>query len=142
RRWIRVYVPPDPALRAGARLLYGQWRDVGLGPALSTGALLPSHANIERLIAAYPQMEAIPAELVLRDELKPRDLLLRALAATRQGNDLQRLNTALWVSARVIPISWVVDSRLVSPRLEGWREDVLGDVDYTAIRSRASSRGP
>ena len=39
-----------------------------------------------------------------------------------------------------IPISWVVDARLVSPRLQGWREDDLGAVDYTRVRSRASSR--
>jgi hypothetical protein len=40
----------------------------------------------------------------------------------------------------IIPISWAVDARLVSPRLKGWREDDLGAVDYTRIRSLASSR--
>ena len=94
------------------------------------------------MIAAYPQAEAIPAELVLRDELKPRDALLRALAATQQRQDLGLVDQGLWVSARAIPIAWVVDARLVSPRLEGWREDVLGNVDYAAVRSRASSRRP
>ena len=39
-----------------------------------------------------------------------------------------------------IPISWVVDARLVSPRLKGWREDDLGAVDYTRVRSLGSSR--
>jgi hypothetical protein len=39
-----------------------------------------------------------------------------------------------------IPISWVVDARLVSPRLRGWHEDALGAVDYTRVRSRGSSR--
>jgi hypothetical protein len=39
-----------------------------------------------------------------------------------------------------IPISWVVDARLVSARLQGWREDDLGAVDYARVRSRASSR--
>ena len=43
-------------------------------------------------------------------------------------------------SRRFIPISWVVDARLVSPRLAGWREDDLGAVDYTGIKFRASSR--
>jgi hypothetical protein len=43
-------------------------------------------------------------------------------------------------SRRVIPISWVVDARLVSPRLSGWREDDLGAVDYTRVRSLGSSR--
>jgi len=142
RRWIRLYVPPEPALRAGARLLYAQWRDVGLGPTLSTGPLLPAHASFHRIIAAYPQEEAIAAELVLRDELKPRSPLLRALGATQQHQDLEAVDEGLWISARAIPIAWVVDARLVSPRLEGWREDVLGNVDYSAVRSRASSRRP
>ena len=39
-----------------------------------------------------------------------------------------------------IPVSWALDARLVSPRLSGWREDALGAVDYTRVRSRASSR--
>jgi hypothetical protein len=142
RRRITVSVPPDPALRAGARLLYAHWRDVGLGPALSTGPLLPSLASFFRLLAAYPQEEAIPAELVLRHELKPRELLLRALRASRQRRDLERVNGALWDAARAIPVSWVVDARVVSPRLDGWREDLLGNVDYAAVRSRASSRRP
>jgi hypothetical protein len=43
-------------------------------------------------------------------------------------------------SRTIIPISWVVDARLVSPRLSGWREDDLGAVDYTRVRSRGSSR--
>ena len=128
-------------MRTGARLLYAQWRDVGLGPQLST-ATLPANANFERMLAVYPQEEAIPAELVLRDELEPRDVLLRALGATQQHRDLELVDERLWTSARAVPIAWVVDARLVSPRLEGWREDVLGNVDYAAVRSRASSRRP
>ena len=38
-----------------------------------------------------------------------------------------------------IPISWVVDARLVSPRLKGWREDDLGAVDYAAIGVRSNT---
>jgi hypothetical protein len=140
RRLIRVFVPPDPALRAGARLLYAQWRDVGLGPQLS--AAPPAQADFQRVLAAYPQAEAIPAELILRSELEPRDALIRALAATQQGRDLALVDQGLWASARAIPVAWVADARLVSARLEGWREDVLGNVDYSAVRSRASSRRP
>ncbi len=142
RRLIRVFVPPVPALRAGARLLYAQWRDVGLGPQLSTGPLLPAQANFQRVLAVYPQEEAILAELILRNELKPHDALLRALGATEQRPDLELVDAALWISARAIPVAWVVDARLVSQRLKGWREDVLGNVDYAAVRSRASSRRP
>jgi hypothetical protein len=94
------------------------------------------------VLAVYPQKEAIPAELILRNELNPRDVLLRALGATEQLRDLELVDEGLWGSARVIPVAWVVDARLVSPRLQGWREDVLGNVDYAAVRSRASSRRP
>jgi hypothetical protein len=40
----------------------------------------------------------------------------------------------------VVPIAWVADARLVSPRLRGWREDELGSVDYGAVRLRGPSR--
>jgi hypothetical protein len=39
----------------------------------------------------------------------------------------------------VVPIAWVADARLVSPRLHGWREDELGNVDYAAVRLRGPS---
>jgi hypothetical protein len=139
---VRVYVPPGPVARASAGLLYSQWRDVGLGPRLFGGPPPAADANFQRVLAVYPQEEAIPAELILSDELNPRDALLRALGATRQRPDLERVDEGLWVSARAVPVAWVVDARLVSPRLAGWREDVLGDVDYAAVRSRASSRHP
>ena len=41
---------------------------------------------------------------------------------------------------RVVPIAWVADARLVSPRLRGWREDALGSVDYARVRPLARSR--
>jgi hypothetical protein len=40
----------------------------------------------------------------------------------------------------VVPIAWVADARLVSPRLRGWREDELGNVDYAAVKLRGPSR--
>jgi len=136
-------VPPDPALRYGARLLYAQWRDLGLGPIiLRSGPETEPNAGIERMLAAYPQEEAILAELVLRYEVGSRELLLRALSATRQRPQLERLDDQMRRRASAIPIAWVVDARLVSPRLEGWREDVLGNVDYAEVRSLASSRRP
>jgi hypothetical protein len=39
----------------------------------------------------------------------------------------------------VVPIAWVADARLVSPRLRGWREDELGSVDYAAVRLQGRS---
>jgi hypothetical protein len=137
---VRFGVPIDPALRYGAGLLYAQWRDLGLGVRLVSTPKAKVHAGLHRLIAAYPQEEALPAELVLGYGLGPRDMLLRALRVTRQRDDLQLLDDEMRGRAAAIPIAWVVDARLVSPRLDGWREDALGNVDYTLVRARASSR--
>jgi hypothetical protein len=138
---VRIAVPSEPALRFGARLLYANWRDLGLGPRL-VGESAGSDASFARLLGVYPQEEAIPAELALRNGVGSRSDLVDALAATDQAAGLQRFDDRLRTSAEVIPIAWVVDARLVSPRLQGWREDVLGNVDYTSVISRASSRGP
>jgi hypothetical protein len=140
---VSLGVPADPALRYGARLLYAQWRDLGLGPIrLVSDPGSEVNAGIERTLAAYPQEEAIPAELVLRNGAGSRDLLLRALRAPQQRSLLERLDDQMRSRAAAIPIAWVVDARLVSPRLEGWREDALGNVDYSEVRSRGSSRRP
>jgi hypothetical protein len=50
--------------------------------------------------------------------------------------------TALARGKLVVPIAWVADARLVSPRLRGWREDELGSVDYSRLRllGRSQSR--
>ena len=139
---VRIGVPGNPDLQAGARLLYGDWRDVGLGPLLVTEPARRLDGSFDRRLAAYPQAEALPAELVLRDDLGSRDLLLRALAANEQRVALAQFDENLRASARFVPVAWVVDARLVSPRLRGWNEDALGDVDYAAVRSLASSRRP
>jgi hypothetical protein len=129
---VRIEVPDDPVLRYGARLLYAQWRDLGLGPQLVTP---PARADavFQRVFAAYPQEEALPAELDPHPEV---------LAATQQHGELARINRELRAGGRIVPIAWVVDARLVSPRLEGWFEDALGNVDYAAVRSPASSPRP
>ena len=138
---VRIAVSPDPTLRYGARLLYANWRDLGLGPQLVSESS-SADASFERLLAIYPQEEAIPAELALRDGLGARAKVEHALAATDQKAELQQFDDSLRVSGAVIPIAWLVDARLVSTRLQGWREDVLGNVDYTTVISRAASRGP
>lgn len=131
RLLVRIRVPDDPTLRDGARLLYADWRDVGLGPRLVTGE--KADGSFERVFAAYPQEEALPVQLSRRSEL---------LGTTQQHGELARLDRELRKRAQIVPVSWVVDARLVSPRLQGWREDALGNVDYAAVRSLASSRRP
>jgi hypothetical protein len=142
RMHVRIGVPDDPDLRAGARVLYGDWRDIGLGPLLVTEPAAMLDGSFDRWVAPYPQAEALPAELALRDRLGSRHLLLRALAEGSQGAALARFDADLRASARFVPVAWAVDARLVSPRLQGWREDALGDVDYSTVRSLASSRRP
>lgn len=77
-----------------------------------------------------------------------RDLGLGAVAGGGSDARLERLAApypkprALTDLARgqaVVPIAWVADARLVSPRLRGWREDELGSVDYAVVRLRGRS---
>jgi hypothetical protein len=80
-----------------------------------------------------------------------RDLGLGAVAAGGSDAELERLLapyprtralTALAQGKHLIPIAWVADARLVSPRLRGWREDELGTVDYSRVTFRDRSRRP
>ncbi|MFL5945888.1 MAG: hypothetical protein ACJ74C_10695 [Gaiellaceae bacterium] len=137
---VRIGVPADATLRYGARVLYAQWRDVGLGPQLVTEPAAALDGSLTRWFASYPQAEALPAELALGARIGSRALALRALAAADQGAALDALDEDLRASARLVPVSWVVDARVVSPRLRGWSDDALGAVDYAAVRSLASSR--
>jgi hypothetical protein len=131
---ILVRLAREPALEYGADVLYGQWREAGLGPALvrvEQGA----DARLERVQAVYPQAEALPAALVLGNRLAGRETLLHALARVNQEADLAGVDRRLRTPASVIPIALVTDARLVSRRLAGWREDLLGTVDYTNVKA-------
>lgn len=143
---VRVAVPPDPDRRYAAELVTAHWRELGLaagvrteprfGERLAAGRLGAWH---RRLSALYPLDEALPAALLLpRDGSSPwgerssaaREELLRALAAADQRTSLERADAAVQAAAAVVPLAWAMDARLVSPRLDGWRQDVLGVVDY------------
>jgi hypothetical protein len=121
-RTVRIAVPADPTLQYGARLLYAQWRELGLGVRL-VGQKAPADADVLRVRAAYPQDEALVGLLGLP----------APLAAVDQRPALDVLDVRLRKSALVIPVSWVADARWVSPRVRGWSQDVLGDVDYTRL---------
>jgi hypothetical protein len=120
---VRIAVPDSPTLRYGARILYAQWREVGLGPRLVAQQGL-ADADFERALAVYPQQEALLGALGLKTALGDND---QHAAFASVGARLRR-------DATVVPICWVADARLVSPRLSGWHEDVLGDVDYGVLR--------
>jgi hypothetical protein len=122
---VRIGVPRDPTLGYGARILFAQWREVGPGPELVPSGTA-SEASFLRVRAAYPQDEAVLGPLGLPADLGSDD----------QGTAYDRLDDNLRDNAAVIPVCWVADARLVSPRLSGWSEDVLGDVDYTRVNPR------
>jgi hypothetical protein len=132
---IAVRIARPAPLAYGADVLYGQWREAGLGPQL-VAAAAPADARFERLLAPYPQAEALPAALVLGEGLSGRDDLLLALARVNQGVELAAVDRKLRAAAQAIPIAWVTDARLVSRRLTGWRQDLLGDVDYILVGTR------
>jgi hypothetical protein len=132
---LAVRIGRPQALLFGADVLYGQWREAGLGPVLVTSGD-DVDARFERMLAPYPQAEALPAALVLGDDLTGRDRLLQALARVNQESDLAAVDARMRSVAQAIPIAWVSDGRLVSRRLVGWREDLLGDVDYSRVRIR------
>ena len=122
---VRITVPDDPVLRYGANLLYGQWREAGLGPKLVSGKS-SADADLRRVLAVYPQDEALLGALGLPTPLGAAD----------QRSAFDRIDEQLRTAATVVPVCWVVDARLVSPALRGWREDLLGDVDYASVTLR------
>ena len=94
----------------------------GSDPTLAYGTNLLVAAWRDLGLGAY--VGGDDAELVRLSAPYPK---LSALTAYGRANAL-------------IPIAWVADARLVSPRVRGWREDELGAVDYTRVRLRAPSR--
>lgn len=136
---VPIAVPADPELRYAAETLVADWRELGLGARVVAGS---AGARFERVVAAYPQDEALPAALLLPGDSRARMLLLDALAQRDQTGALARVDAALRAEAAVVPIAGVASARLVSPRLAGWRQDVLGVVDYSSVRVRASTRSP
>lgn len=122
---VRISVPPDPTLVYGARLLFGQWREVGL-PAQLVAPSGHADAQFRRVLAPYPQNEALLGALGVAT----------ALGKVDQRQDFKAVDARNAASASIVPICWVADARLVSPSLVGWREDVLGNVDYAQVSRR------
>ena len=137
---LAVRIGRPPSLDYGADVLYGQWREAGLGPLL-VGPDARSDATFERLTAAYPQAEALPAALVLGERLPDRPELLRALAHVDQTRSLAAVDDDLTGTAQAVPVAWVTDRRLVSRACAAGSEDLLGAVDYARVK-RARSRAP
>ena len=99
-----VRVAVAPSLRDEADLVASNWLELGLGPIVGARG----SSRFVRIQAQYSRPDAIERELGITDA--------RAYAE--------------W---RVVPLAWVADARLVSPRLRGWAEDALGVPDYTRV---------
>jgi hypothetical protein len=127
-----------------AQILWAAWRDVGLRPAVIPRRApgRDGAASLRRVVAAYPRPEALLAAVSLqRAETSPaRWDLVAALGAADPLPLLARADSALQENARVVPIAWVADARLVSSRLRGWRRDPLGVVDYARVTALGRSR--
>ena len=134
---VPIATAPDPELRYAADTLVADWRELGLGPLVAARS---TAARLERLVAAYPQDEALAAALLLPSGGSVRALLLDALAQRNPAGALARVDAALRTESAVVPVARVASARLVSPRLRGWRQDALGVVDYSSVRFQASSR--
>jgi hypothetical protein len=117
----RLHWSPD--LAYGAALLTATWRDLHV-----RADVYRDPAQLVRLAAPYPLDEAILPQVI-----QPAPTILGAHA---QHAAFVRADEALYASARVIPIAWAVDARLVSARVRGWREDSLGEVDYARVTLR------
>ena len=80
------------------------------------------------LVAAWRDIGLYPSVVA-----GARDRFRRILAPYPRPEALR----AALSGADVVRIAWVADARFVSPRLQGWREDALGVVDYSRVRAPA-----
>lgn len=134
---VPIAAPPDAELQYAVDTLVADWRELGLGPRVVAHS---AGARFERLVAAYPQDEALAAALLLQRSGAVHTLVLGALAQRNQKAALARVDAALRAESAVVPIAGVASARLVSPRLRGWRQDALGIVDYSSVRALASNQ--
>jgi hypothetical protein len=101
---LRLTVPRLPELVEAAALVWAEWRQLGL-PVRLVPVAPGANPRFRRMIAASP------------------GLIHRAL-----GLDLRRAS-----GDHLVPLGWVAEARLVSPRVRGWHMDELGVVDYSRV---------
>lgn len=113
-------------LRGGyeAQLLAAFWREAGLDVVPVAGPR--SNARFERVVARFP---------------RPRWLFAAVLGPDAARGPLEALDLRLRSDATVVPVAWVAAAKLVSQRLEGWRQDELGATDYSRVRIRPPTGG-
>jgi hypothetical protein len=102
---LAVRIAVPPGLRDPANIVVSNWLELGLGPIVDERG----RSRFLRVQAEYPRAGSIEQQLGISDG-------------------------AAYVRALVIPLAWVADARLVSPRLRGWAEDAIGIPDYARVR--------
>ena len=129
--YVPVVVDGGPRELYAARTAVAQWRQIGLGAEVVAAAGRGA-SRFERLLAPYDRPGAVLTALLLPDGAAAARADL--IAALRDPKLLQQADVAAQAEAVAVPLAWIADARLVSPRLKGWTEDALGAVDYAAIR--------
>ncbi|MGB2874988.1 MAG: hypothetical protein WBB76_05860 [Gaiellaceae bacterium] len=131
---------PAPSARVAALAARNARKQIGSLPRVAVRFAEPTDPDLaygaNLLVAAWRDMGLGPFFGTGRPDAR----FARVLAPYPRADALRRVTRRL----ALIPIAWVVDARLVSPRLRGWREDELGAVDYTRVRTTrpGPSRSP
>jgi hypothetical protein len=100
---LRLTVVREPELVEAAELVWAEWRQLGL-PVRLVPVRRGAKTRFKRVVASSS------------------DEIYRALGL-RPGAPADH----------VVPLAWVAEARLVSPRVRGWRMDDVGVVDYTRV---------
>jgi hypothetical protein len=104
----RLEVPDRPELVEAAELVWTDWRQVGLPVTLVRREAVEPELGFVRAIARYPHQDGIYEALGFRPD----------------GPIMEEL---------IVPLGWVAEARLVSPRVRGWEMDELGVAHYTGV---------
>ncbi len=122
---------PDakPTSLADARQARGSIR--GLSPVPLTLGVPDRPELVEAAELVWADWRQLGLPVRLRPGARKADMrFVRAIGTTL--DDLVRSP-----ADSLVPLGWVAEARLVSPRVHGWRMDALGVVDYSRVSLEA-----
>ena len=116
----------EPTSPADARAARGSIR--GLSPSPLTLGVADRPELVEAAELVWAEWRQLGLPIRLRPGARDADMrFVRAIPSSA-------------IAARpddVVPLGWVAEARLVSPRVHGWRMDELGVVDYSRVSLEA-----
>ncbi len=119
----------EPTSPADARAARGSIRD--LSPASLTLGVPDRPELVEAAELVWAEWRQLGLPVRLRPGARKADMrFVRAIGTTL--DDLVRSQ-----ADSLVPLGWVAEARLVSPRVHGWRMDALGVVDYSRVSLEA-----